>query len=1128
MNDLAREQGFLDSPRPDCLRFLPDPPIGNLKPNIQAMPKTIHRRKLVVALVTGFVLSLASTRAAAQQVRYWFESPRSLELDPGRLALEIPDLEAASDALEAAGVDVTHLRPWPIPNWYLLERETSATKSPQEEVAQLAASPAIACASPVFLGWTGGPMWPTRHVIVQGQENLSREALKTLVTADGRSHVLASDWAGLPRCVYVDAGLADGFAILARANALAVDPRTRFAEPDWVFTGRKDSLPTDQYFNDQWYLNYPLPGDLSASDMDTDAPEAWDISMGRHAIKVAIVDDGIQMDHPDLPRDIRGTDTTGVVGGGGAPQVLWDNHGTVVAGVIAGTRNNGRGVSGLVPDVEILSVRVYVSFSYFGFTSMTSWTVPGLDWCLQEGVQITNNSVTLGLMDSALTAKYDQLRQAGILHYASAGNDPIAGTSWPANLASVHGVTGIDFTGSVAGFSSFGPNMDYCAGAQFIYSTDRTGMFGFNSTLEYVPASGTTFSGAYGSAHGALALSVNPSLTADEVDDILNLSCMDLGAPGFDSLFSQGLLNAYAVAWQAALTLTDPSSVLFRQDAPLAEDLYGTALAGLGDVDGDGVEDFAVGAPSDDQGGLDAGAVIVRSGKSGQILYQVLGSAAGDGLGAHLFPLGDLNGDGIRDFAVTDPNADLGPISGAGKVTILSGSDGAQLFQITGSAVNEKFGSAVLDLGDVNADGVPDLAVGAPRALASGIPGIGRVRILSGTDLGLILNIDGNPTMGDAEFGSSLSLTDDFDGDGLGDLLVGIPGAASLGPDTGRVRLISTLDGSVLLTMEGLEGGARLGQSVAAWIDADGDGVQDFVAAAPASAGLSGPNTGSAVIYSGADGSAFGGWVGENAGDLFGAFLATSDDVDGDGDRDLLVGVPGSDASATDAGALRVYSRFWPRPRYVLHGGKDHERFGSAAAPLGDVDGDGLGEVVVGAPGTATFNLTGWTAILPAPNPDRLSTLAASAAGDLATSQGDVYDVLLVNNSSGGLDRVVDLGLNEPVRLTVLQPVGMTTPANFAVWAYIGTPPPTAEVTLPFGIGDFLFQPCTVGGPNNVLITNNFGPDVCPEFVPSTPGDWTVMDPNGLPAPLTLTYQGVILDGPATAAATNAVQLVVQ
>ncbi len=1092
------------------------------------MPKTDHRPHSHLLALMSVIVLLSSGRGAAQHVRYWFESPRNLQLDVGRLALEIPDLEAATDALRGAGIETSHLQSWPVPHWYLLTRKPDTGSTPREEAARLAKVPGIACASPVFLDLTGGPMWPTRHLIVQGRAELSPEALAALVTSDGRSAIRASNWAGLPRCLYVDAGLADGFEILARANALAADPGTRFAEPDWVFTGRKDSVPTDQFFDEQWYLDYPLPGELPASDMDADAPEAWDISMGRPSIKIAVVDDGVQMDHPDLPRGIRGHDATGVVGGDGAPQVMWDNHGTVVAGVLAGTRNNGRGVAGLVPDVEILSVRVYVSFSYYGFTSMTSWTVPGLDWCLQEGVHITNNSVTLGLMDSALTAKYDQLRQAGILHYASAGNEPLVGTSWPANLASVHGVTGIDFTGSVAGFSSFGANMDYCAGAQFVYSTDRTGMLGFDPTLTYVALSGTTFSGAYGSAHGALALSVNPSLSADQVDAILSLSCMDLGPPGFDPLFSQGLLNAYAVAWQSALTLPDPSSVLFRQDTPFVEDLYGTSLAGLGDVDGDGIGDFVAGAPGDDQGGLDAGAVIVRSGKNGQVLYQVTGGTAGDGFGAHVFPLGDLNGDGVRDFAVTDPNANFGPIFGAGRVTILSGTDGMQLFQITGSTANEKFGSAVVDMGDVNGDGVPDLAISAPRATVSGTPGIGRVRIFSGTDLGLILDIEGDGSAGDAEFGASLALADDFDGDGRGDLLVGVPGSSTLGSDTGRARLVSTSSGSVLLTMEGLEGGARLGQSVAAWIDADNDGTQDFVAAAPASAALTGANTGSAVIFSGASGNPFGGWVGDTAGDLFGAFLSTSEDIDGDGYRDLLVGVPGSDGAAADAGAIHVYSRYWPRPRYVLHGGIAHERFGSSAAPLGDVDGDGLGEIVVGAPGATGFGLTAWTAVLPAPNPDRLTTLAPSSSGHVATSQGDVYDVLLVNNSSGGLDRVVDLGLNEPVRLTVLQPVGMTVPANFAVWAYLGTPPATAEVTLAFGIGDFLFQPCTVGGPFNVLITNNFGPDSCPELIPSTPGDWSVMDPGGLPIPFTLTYQGVILDGPASAAATNAVKLVIQ
>ena len=86
---------------------------------------------------------------------------------------------------------------------------------------------------------------------------------------------------------------------------------------------------------------------------------------------------------------------------------------------------------------------------------------------------------------------------------------------------------------------------------------------GYHPNLTYIPASGTTFSSAYGAAAGALCLSVNPSLAPADVESILEATCVDLGPVGFDTTYSHGYLNAYGIAWQAALTLPDPAEKLF-------------------------------------------------------------------------------------------------------------------------------------------------------------------------------------------------------------------------------------------------------------------------------------------------------------------------------------------------------------------------------------------------------------------------------------------------------------------------------------------------------------------------------------------------------------------------------------
>src|SRR5262249_19621189 len=137
-----------------------------------------------------------------------------------------------------------------------------------------------------------------------------------------------------------------------------------------------------------------------------------------------------------------------------------------------------------------------------------------------------------GFTSSAIASAYSSTRDAGIVHFAAAGNDASTTITYPANLPSVNSVAALNRNGNLASFSNHGAGLDFSAPGQAIYSTDRTGMNGWVAG-DYVTVDGTSFASPYAAGVAALILSVNATLTAPQVEQLMQISCVDRGAAGY-------------------------------------------------------------------------------------------------------------------------------------------------------------------------------------------------------------------------------------------------------------------------------------------------------------------------------------------------------------------------------------------------------------------------------------------------------------------------------------------------------------------------------------------------------------------------------------------------------------------
>ncbi len=313
-------------------------------------------------------------------------------------------------------------------------------------------------------------------------------------------------------------------------------------------------------------------------------------------------------------------------------------------------------------------------------------------------------------------------------------------------------------------------------------------------------------------------------------------------------------------------------------------DNFGFAVSGAGDVNNDGFDDFIVGIPRDGTAGSDVGAAKIFSGLDGTELYHILGSTMSGFSGRAVAGLGDVNGDGHGDFAIGEPKA----AAGLGQVRVFSGVDGTLIYSIAGFP-SSLFGESIANAQDVNGDGINDLIVGAPEfGLAASGPARGRVMVYSGMDGSLLLLRNGGAA-GD-RFGSDVDGVGDLNGDGFDDVMGASPGrVAPVTGRLGRVRIFSGFDASALHVIEGTSS-INAGSSVGGLGDVDGDTVPDFAVAFIPSLIVLGQVRAEVRVYSGASGVQMDSLPAPVASGVKHQVVAGVGDVNGDGLTEIAVG----------------------------------------------------------------------------------------------------------------------------------------------------------------------------------------------------------------------------------------------
>ncbi len=409
---------------------------------------------------------------------------------------------------------------------------------------------------------------------------------------------------------------------------------------------------------------------------------------------------------------------------------------------------------------------------------------------------------------------------------------------------------------------------------------------------------------------------------------------------------------------------------------------FGYSVATAGDVNGDSYSDVIIGAPGFDGGQTNEGKAFVFLGYvlglSGSPAWSKEPNQAEAQFGSSVASAGDVNGDGYADVIVGAPGWSDGQSDEGGAWVYhgaASGVNSAPNWYAQGNQINGQFGCSVATAGDVNGDGYADVIISAPDYDAP-TPDEGAAFVWHGSAGGVNGGVNGSPSNAAwhaesdeavARLGYSVASAGDVNGDGQADVIVGAylyggadEGAAMAwyGRSDGVNHGVTGTPANAAWMVTGAHGDAWLGLSVAGAGDVNGDGFADVIVGDPYFTNGQ-TEEGGAYLYLGSAAGLGADWANRDEGDKAGARLgysvASVGDVNGDGYADVVVGAPRYTNDQSEEGRAFLWygsaSGISTTRDWWAEGNVASAWYGSSVATAGDVNGDGYSDLIVGAYG---------------------------------------------------------------------------------------------------------------------------------------------------------------------------------